>query len=291
MTDSFTQILYETPAKNVARISMNRPDKRNAQGIRMTHELDAAFKRASHDEDVHVIILAGVGDHFCSGHDLSGSEPTMPTPDESRGLWGDYAGPGWEGFYSRERELYFEITERWRNVPKPTIAQVQGACIMGGAMLAWACDLIVCAEDAQFLDTSIDMSMPGLEWSAYVWEVGARKAKEWLFSGGALSALEAERYGMVNKVVSRDLLATSTLELAMKIAAKNRFALKLMKQSVNGAQDAMGRRQALSLAFSLHQIGHMQNMMRHGFPIDISHLPQGIQERFKKRRQAGDQRD
>lgn len=281
MTRLLQQVIYEKPAPHVARIVMNRPEKRNAQGVIMTHELDAAFMQASHDEDVHVIVLAGAGDHFNSGHDLSGAEPTMPKVDEAVGFWGDYGGAGWEGFYSRERELYYDMTERWRNIPKPTIAEVQGACTMGGCMLAWACDLIVCADDARFTDTSADMSMPGLEWAGYVWEVGARRAKEWLFTAGIITAQEAERRGMVNHVVPREDLTRFTLELAVRIASKQRFALKLIKESVNAAQDAMGRRQAMSLAFALHQVGHMQNMLLHRFPIDISRLSPAIQERIR----------
>lgn len=281
MTDSFQQLIYEKPAPHVARIVMNRPEKRNAQGLIMTRELDAAFTQASHDEETRVIILAGAGDHFSAGHDLSATEPTMPTAEQSVGLWGDYSAPGWEGYYSRERELYYDITERWRNIPKPTIAEVQGACMMGGCMLAWACDLIVCADDAQFVDTSADLAMPGLEWSGYAWELGTRRAKEWLFTSGAIGAREAERHGMVNHVVAREDLTRFTLDLAVRIAAKERFALKLIKESVNAAQDAMGRRQAMSVAFALHQVGHMQNMLLHGFPIDISKLPKGIQERIR----------
>lgn len=281
MSNTYEQLVYNKPAERVARIVMNRPDKRNAQGLTMTRELDAAFKQASHDPDVHVVILAGAGDHFSAGHDLSAAEPTMPTPAESCGYWGDYGGPGWEGLYSREKELYFDACERWRNLPKPTIAEVQGRCIMGGNMLAWACDLIVCAEDAQFVDNCADLAMPGLEWSGYAWELGARKAKEWLFTGGILSAQEALQRGMVNHAVPRADLSRYTLELAVRIAANNRFALKLIKESINGVQDAMGRRQAMSYAFALHQIGHLQNMLLSGFPIDISKLPPGIQERIR----------
>jgi enoyl-CoA hydratase len=281
MTSEYQQLIYEKPAPHVARIVMNRPEKRNAQGIKMTHELNAALMQASHDDDVHVIVLGAAGDHFNSGHDLSGAEPTMPAAADSVGFWGDFGGPGWEGFYSRERELYFDITERWRNLPKPTIAEVQGGCVMGGNMLAWACDLIVCADDAQFIDTSVDMAMPGVEWSGYVWELGVRKAKEWLFTGGAISAQEAERRGMVNHVVPRAELSRFTLELAARIATKSRFALKLIKESMNAVHDAMGRREAMSLAFALHQVGHMQNMLLGGFPIDISRLPPGLQERIR----------
>lgn len=271
------EIRYETPTPRVARIVMNRPEKRNAQGVTMTYELDAAFRHACHDDEIRVIILAGAGEHFSAGHDLSGTEPVRPSADDSIGLWGQYLAPGWEGDYSREKEIYLDITERWRNAPKPTIAAVQGACMTGGNMLAWACDLIVCADDARFKDNTADMSMPGAEFFAHPWELGVRKAKEWLFTSDWIGAREAEQRGMVNHVVPRAELATFTLDLATRIAGKDRFALKLIKESVNAAQDAMGRRQAMSVAFALHQVAHLQNMLLHGFPIDTSRLHPNLQ--------------
>lgn len=285
-----SEVLYETPAPRVARIVMNRPDKRNAQGVVMTYDLERAFRRACHDDDISVIILAGAGDHFSGGHDLSGVEPVRPTPEDAIGLWGQFTGPGWEGDFSREKEIYLDITERWRNAPKPTIAEVQGACMTGGVMLAWACDLIVCSDDARFKDNTADMAMPGAEFFAHPWELGVRKAKEWLFTSDWLSADEAKTRGMVNHVVPRAELSGFTLGLAQRIADKDRFTLKLIKESVNAAQDAMGRRQAMSIAFALHQVGHLQNMLLHGFPIDITGLHPNLQaslRAFQARQAAG----
>lgn len=280
---AYQQILYETPAPNVARIVMNRPDKSNAQGNIMTYELDDAFKRACHDDEVNVIVLAGAGKHFNAGHDLSGQEPTMPTYDEAIGLWGQFNGPGWEGFYAREKEVYLEITERWRNAPKPTIAEIQGAVVAGGLMLAWACDLIVCSEEARFRDnTAAEMGVPGVEFFQHPYEVGVRKAKEWLFTGDWLTAAEAERRGMVNHVVPRDQLSAKTLDIASRIAANNRFTMKLVKESMNKSQDLMGRKHAMDAAFSLHQIGHLQAMLVHGFPIDISRLHPSVRAQLEK---------
>lgn len=290
MTESsnveFTQLLYERPSEHVARIVMNMPQRRNSQGVVMTYELDDAFKRAAQDDAVHVIILSGAGDHFNAGHDLSGTERTMPTLGESRSFWAQYKGPGWEGFFSREHELYLDITERWRNLPKPTIAQVQGSCIAGGNMLAWACDLIVCADDARFRETTVDMAMPGCEFFAHPFELGVRKAKEWLFTADWMSAQEAKEHGMVNHVVPRAELEGFTLELANRIASKNRFTLKLIKEAFNASQDAMGRRNAMNTAFALHQVAHLQNMLVHGFPVDIGGLSPGIQQKLKEARRA-----
>jgi len=279
----YEQLIYEMPAPGVARIVMNRPERRNAQGITMTYEIDDAFRRANLDDDVNVIILAAAGEHFNAGHDVSGSDAVNPSPDQVVGLWGEYHGAGWEGSYSREKEIYLEITERWRNSPKPTIAEVQGAVISGGMMLVWACDLIVCSDDARFRDaTAAEMGIPGAEFFQHPYEIGVRKAKEWLFTGGWLSAQEAERCGMVNHVVSREDLAPRTLELAQTIAMQNRFTIKLAKQAINFAQDQMGRKAAMDHAFHLHQIGHMQAMLLHGVPVDITRLPPMIRANIEK---------
>lgn len=284
----FTQILYERPAPHVARIVMNRPEKLNAQGNIMTYEIDAAFKRACHDDDVHVIILAGAGKHFNAGHDLTFEDPVMPTEEQAVGMWAQFGAEGWEGGYAREKEVYLEITERWRNAPKPTIAEVQGAVVAGGNMLVWACDLVVCSEDARFRDnTASEMGVPGVEFFQHPFELGVRKAKEWLFTGDWLSAAEAERRGMVNHVVAREELSAKTLELAGKIAANNPFTMKLVKESMNKSQDLMGRKHAMDAAFALHQIGHMQALLVHGFPIDITRLHPSLRASIEQMKEAG----
>lgn len=280
----YQQLIYETPAPKVARIVMNRPNRRNAQGVEMTYELDDAFKRACHDDNINVIILAGAGDHFNSGHDISGEGADFPSADQTVGLWGGgYGGKGWEGLYAREKEIYLEITERWRNAPKPTIAEVQGSVISGGLMLAWACDLIVCSEEARFRDaTAAEMGIPGVEFFQHPYEMSVRKAKEWLMTGGWMTAKEAELQGMVNHVVPRENLSERTLELAKNIASKNRMTMKLVKQSMNFAQDQMGRKASMDHAFHLHQMGHMQALLVGGFPIDIESLPPMMRANIEK---------
>src|SRR5580698_8875933 len=158
-TGEYKHLLYEVPAAKVARIVMNRPEKRNAQGMTMTLELDAAIQRACLDDDISVIILAAAGDHFNAGHDLSDTDGLFPAPAHTLGLWGQFGAAGWEGQYSREREVYFDKCERWRNAPKPLIAEVQGSVIAGGNMLVWVCDLVICADDARFKDSTPDMAI------------------------------------------------------------------------------------------------------------------------------------
>lgn len=277
----FKQLIYDHPAPHIARITMNRPERRNAQGNVMTYELDAAFTHAARDPDVKVIILSGAGPDFSSGHDLSLTESNNPDDFNPVGNWAEFTADGWEGDYSREREVYFDMVERWRNLPKPTIAQVQGRCILGGVMLAFACDLIVAADDARFKDHAAEMGMPHGEFPAHSFEVGVRKAKEWLWTADWLSADDAWRCGMVNHVVPAARLEAFTLELATKIADKPLFALKLIKESVNASQDAAGRRAGMQTAFTIHQLSHAHNMIKHGFSSDISRVDPKLKRKLE----------
>ena len=265
----FETVTYEIAAERVARITLNRPDTRNAQNSKLLYELNDAFNKAAADDDVSVIVLAANGPHFSAGHDLREPDPIGNLAKyDTVGTWCGFSCEGAEGWMAREKELYLGLSERWRNIPKPTIAQVQGKCIAGGLMLVWPCDLIVASEDALFSDNTVSMGMTGVEFFAHPWELGSRKAKEMLFTSDFVSAQDAMRLGMVNKVVPEADLEAATLALASKIAAKPLFALKLAKESVNAAEDAQGRVSAMQTAFALHQLGHSHNMQVHGLPID-----------------------
>ncbi|MCE9649819.1 MAG: enoyl-CoA hydratase [Parvibaculum sp.] len=275
----FQTLLYETPAPHVARIVLNRPDTRNAQDTRLLYELNDAFDKAAQDGTVKVIILAANGPHFSSGHDLRERDALMTMKEfPTVGTWCGFECAGAEAQMAREKEIYIGFSERWRNIPKPTIAEVQGKCIAGGLMLIWPCDIIVAAEDASFLDNTVSMGVGGAEFFNHPWELGPRKAKELLFTSDWLSAAEAEKLGMVNHVVANDKLSEFTLALAKRIAEKPLFALKLAKEAVNAAQDAQGRSSAMQTAFALHQLAHSHNMQVHGMLID----PSGISPAVKK---------
>src|SRR5262249_51399650 len=125
----------------VATVTLNRPERKNAQSRQLLEEMDAAFSCAVEDEVVRAIILAGAGDTFSAGHDLSVQEAALRAQ----------RSPGLIGRYERVWDLYIDMGLRWRELPKPTIAAVQGYCIFGGWMIATAMDLIVAAEDARFL--------------------------------------------------------------------------------------------------------------------------------------------
>jgi enoyl-CoA hydratase len=245
----------------VAVVTMNRPEYRNAQNSAMTYALDAAFGRAVDDDEVAVIVLAGAGPHFSAGHDIgTPGRDVDQTFDRRAVLWWDHVGKaGADQRYAREMEVYLGMCRRWREIPKPTIAMVQGACVAGGLMLAWVCDLIVAAEDAFFADPVLRMGIPGVEYFAHPWMLGPRAAKEILFTGDRFDARRAYELGMVNRVVPGATLEEATFALAGRIAAMPRFGLALAKRAVNQCEDLMGMRAGMDSVFGLHHVAHAHN--------------------------------
>ncbi|MFF0629613.1 enoyl-CoA hydratase [Streptomyces sp. NPDC004296] len=245
----------------VATVTMNRPDYRNAQNSAMTYALDRAFYRAAEDDKVKVVVLAGEGRHFSAGHDIGspGRDAHLPF-DRKAGLWWDHSDKtGAESRYARESEVYLGMCRRWRELPKPVIASVQGACVAGGLMLAWICDLIVAADDAFFADPVVRMGIPGVEYFAHPWVMPPRIAKEFLYTGDRMPARRAYELGMVNRVVPRDELADRTRELAEHIAEMPRMGLALTKRAVNQAEDLQGLHTGLDSVFGLHHLAHAHN--------------------------------
>ncbi|MBO0852000.1 MAG: enoyl-CoA hydratase, partial [Pseudonocardia sp.] len=227
----------------------------------MTYALDAAFTRAVDDDEVGVIVLAGAGEHFSAGHDIGTPERDVDTSfDRKAALWWDHVGrAGADQRYAREIEVYLGMCRRWREIPKPTVAMVQGACIAGGLMLAWCCDLVVAADDAFFADPVVRMGVPGVEYFAHPWVMGPRFAKEFLFTGERVPAARALDWGMVNRVVPRAELEKETFALAERIAAMPQFGLALTKRAVNQAEDLMGLRAGMDSVFGLHHLAHAHN--------------------------------
>jgi enoyl-CoA hydratase len=245
----------------IARVTMNRPEYGNAQNSAMTYALDDAFYRAAADDDVAVVVLAGSGKHFSAGHDIGTPARDIDRSfDRRAGLWWDHVGKlGGDSRYAREQEVYLGMCRRWRELPKPMIAQVHGACIAGGLMLAWVCDLIIAAEDAFFADPVVRMGIPGVEYFAHPWVMGPRHAKEFLFLGERIGAPRAYQLGMINRVVPPDDLAAEVTALATKISAMPRFGLALTKKAVNQAEDAMGLQVGMDSVFGLHHLAHAHN--------------------------------
>jgi enoyl-CoA hydratase/carnithine racemase len=260
------QILYEAK-DGVAVITLNRPEAANAQTMELLDGLDAAWTRAAADEEVKVIVLRGNGRHFSAGHDL---KDRWPAPKDITLEW----------IYNAETRRYLEYTLRWRNIPKPSIAAVQGKCIAGGLMLCWPCDLIVAAENAEFSDPVVYMGIGGVEYHGHTWELGARKAKEILFTGRAVTAAEAERVGMVNRVVPLEELDAATMELAGQIAKMPSFGLRQAKRAVNQTLDVQGFYAAVQSVFDIHETGHGNALSVTGYPV-LTRLD-GMKEHIKK---------
>lgn len=244
MTDvpTFDTIRYEQHGR-VARVVLNRPQVRNAQSWRLTEELDAAFHHASNDDSIGVIVLAGEGDHFSAGHDLGSPEQTADAQARPReaGVRGRYRG-SWE--------INIDPNLRWRNLPKPTIAEVKGYTIFAGVAIASACDIIFAADDTMFLPTNY-------QYFAVPWDLGIRKTKEILFESRFIDAQEALELGMVNRVIPRDRLQAETMEYAARVAENDPFQLRMIKLAVNQAQDAQGFTQHIYGSFGHHLLSQL----------------------------------
>lgn len=243
-------LLLIEQAGAVRRIWLNRPQARNAQSQQLLEQLDAAFDAAEADTDTRVVVLAAKGAHFSAGHDLKQAQAERAefTVEER---------------WSFEQKVYFDYCMRIWDFPKPTVAQVQGACVAAGFMLANMCDLVVAAEDAFFSDpVTHTMGAAATEVLIHPWVMGLRQAKELLFTGGRLSAAEAKAMGLVNRVVPVDALDAETLALAERIAKAPPFALRILKKSLNRSVDVQGMRQALSAHFDLHQLSHVSEEYR-----------------------------
>ena len=238
MSDTnFDTILYEVE-NHVARITTNRPRYRNAQSRLLLEELDDAFRIASKDVDVHVIALFGAGEHFSGGHDLG-------TPEERADQERRPYQSGMRGRFDRSRELFVEMTMRWRNVPKPTIAGVQGYCIFGGWIVASAMDIIYAADSAMFLGANFQyLSVP--------WDIHPRKAKELLFESRFVDAAEALELGLVNRVTSAADLQSEVLGYAERIARNDPFQMRMIKLAINQMQDAQGFHGHITAAHLMH---------------------------------------
>ena len=221
-------VIYERRGP-AAWLTLNRPDKLNALSYELVRELRRALRLAAEDDEVKVAVLTGAGRAFSAGFDLSEEA-------ESRVEGADR----WRRILADDVELTLEL---W-SLPKPTIAAVHGWCLAGACELAMACDLIVAAEDARFGEPEIrygsgpvTLLMPFL--------LGQKKTNELLFTGDTIDAGEAERIGLVNRVVAADRLEEAVGDLVRKIAPTPLPVLRLTKLALLRAYEAMGLRSAV----------------------------------------------
>jgi enoyl-CoA hydratase len=254
----------------IAKVTTNRPRYKNAQSRLMIEEIDHAFASADADDEVRVIILAAAGDTFSSGHDIG-------TPEEREDMRRRPLPKGVRGEYALSRYLFLDTTLRWRDLGKPTIAQVQGMCIFGGWMFAAAMDLIVASEDAKFLPAL-------MQYFSVPWDLPIRKAKEAIFRSRFIDAREAERLGFVNLVVPRERLDEATMSLAGEIAENDPFTLRIAKWAANSAQDAMGFTYSVRNAHSHYMVHGLDSYAKDkldgkGFPKVMP----GVRQALKKK--------
>jgi enoyl-CoA hydratase len=242
-------IRYEVDGA-VATITMNRPEVANAQDTRLIDELDNAFDQADADDSVRVVVLAAAGKHFSSGHDL-------------KAIVGDTEPDQWrlmretpEGKMYHEKVMYFDRCKKIHDFRKPTIASVQGSCIAAGLMLACMCDLIVAADDARFSNPVLKMTGAGVELLVEPWELGIRKAKEFLWTGDFIDAQEAWRLGLVNRVVPAADLAERTKQLAEQVALVPPATAQVVKDTINQTADLMGQSASWKYHFMAHHWMH-----------------------------------
>jgi enoyl-CoA hydratase len=243
MSGAAEPLVVREPTSWGVRLTLNRPAKLNAISAELREDLVDAVAAATADERVRVIAIAGAGRAFCAGYDLSEAAP--PT------AW------AWRDVLARDIEATLAI---W-SCPKPVIAQVHGYALAGGLELAMACDLIVAADDAQLGEPEIRFgSAPVTLLMPFI--VGQKKTRELLLTGDLISAAEAERIGLVNRVVPRGGLAGSVDALADRLARVPPDVMAPTKLMLNRAMDAAGFASAVEMGLDLQSFVNLSETAR-----------------------------
>jgi enoyl-CoA hydratase len=244
----YSFLLVDDPAEHVRRVTLNRPDKRNALNNALRGEIFDALHAADRDPAVRVSILRGAGKCFSAGYDLGANnaegQPYFTSAGD--GFWPRHVVHGW-----------FDI---W-DLAKPVIAQVHGYCLAGGSELATACDLIYVADDAQIGYPPVRlMSPPDMQY--HPWLVGLRNAMELMLTGDAISGSEAARMGFANRAYPADELDAVVLEIAGRVALVPSDLQQLNKRSVHRAMEIMGARAAMRSGTEIQALGFHQRSSR-----------------------------
>src|SRR3954465_11193142 len=221
-------VLIDDPAPHVRRITLNRPEKRNALNHPLRGAILNSLREADADPDVRVMIVRGAGKCFSAGYELGGGNAGQEMP---------YYTPGGDGQWPRH------VTEGWMSIwdlQKPVIAQVHGYCLAGGSELATGCDLVYVAEDAQIGYPAVRFGVPDMHFHA--WFLGMRKAMEMMITGKSISGVEAVEYGWANAAYPADELDERVLEVAHRIALIPIELVQMNKRVVHHQMDIMGLR-------------------------------------------------
>ena len=234
-------LLVDDPAPHVRRLTLNRPEKRNALNHPLRGALIAALQEADLDEDVHVAIIRGAGTSFSAGYDLGGGNEGHEYPH--------FTSPG-EGQWPRH------VTETWMGIwdlQMPVIAQVHGYCLAGGSELATGCDLVYVAEDAKMGYPAVRFGVPDMQFHA--WLLGMRAAMEMMVTGDSISGTEAVRLGWANRAFPMADLDDEVLAVAKRIALLPPDIVQLNKRTVHRAMDHMGFRQSIRAGTDICALG------------------------------------
>ncbi len=245
---AYTVILVDEPAQGVRRITLNRPEKRNALFHPLRGEILAALREADQDESIRVSIVRGAGKCFSAGYDLGGGNEGLEEP---------FYTPGGDGHWPRH------VTEGWMSIwdlAKPVIAQVHGYCLAGGSELASGCDLVYVAEDAQIGYPAVRFGVPDMHFHA--WTMGMRKAMEAMLTGDSMSGVEAVRLGWANEAFPIDQLDEAVVTVASRIAKLPPDIVQINKRVVHRQMEVMGLRTGIRIGTELCALGTRQDSMR-----------------------------
>ena len=266
---TYTVVLVDDPAPGVRRVTMNRPDKRNALNHALRGEVLEALREADMDDAVRVTILRGAGSCFSAGYDLGGGNEGLEYP---------YFTAGGEGHWPRH------VTDGWMSIwdlAKPVIAQVHGYCLAGGSELATCCDLVYMAEDAQMGYPAVRFGVPDNHFHS--WFVGMRSAMEMMLTGDSLSGVECVQRGWANRAFPEAELEEAVVQMAERIASVPADLVQLNKRVVHRQMEIMGLRTGIRQGTELCTLGiHTKSMEQFIGSLRERGVTSSLQERDEK---------
>ena len=263
---TYELILVDDPAPGVRRITMNRPEKRNALNHTLRGDILAALQANDVDPDVHVSIVRGAGPCFSAGYDLGGGNVGLEYP---------FFTAGGDGQWPRH------VTDGWMSIwdlAKPVIAQVHGYCLAGGSELATGCDLVYVAEDAKIGYPAVRFGTPDMQFHA--WFLGLRTAMEMMITGDSISGIEAARQGWANRAFPAEELDERVLEMASRIAKLPPDIVQINKRAVHRGMEVMGLRAAIRSGTELCTLATHQRSFRKFIEEE---LPKGLTKALQAR--------
>jgi len=263
---SSNPVLVDDPAPQIRRVTLNRPEKRNALNHDLRGGILRALQAADQDPAVRVMIVRGAGKCFSAGYDLEGGNEGQELPWYTAGgdgHWPRHVTQGWMGIWE---------------LAKPVLAQVHGYCLAGGSELATCCDLVYVAHDAQMGYPAVRFGVPDNHFHA--WFVGMRKAMEMMLTGDSISGVEAARLGWANASFPAEELEQRVIEVARRIATVPADLVQLNKRVVHRQMEIMGLHTGIRLGSELCALGTHQKSL-HAFMAHVREhgLKRALQDR------------